>query len=175
MSYVAFLCGNCRRPIAFEGDLQGQSVNCGGCGSSLRPAGPLAELVVVAPAESAPNEEAETAAAPDVAGLVNLAALPVVEEKTIENEVNLSKSVTESEIALLSIPDRERAIRSTGSGSFPWLFLYMMISFTLLSGALNIYLVMRLRAADESLRKRACGGFILQEENRGRINNFVII
>jgi hypothetical protein len=51
----------------------------------------------------------------------------------------------------------------------------MMISFTLLSGALNIYLVMRLRAADESLRKRACGGFILQEENRGRINNFVII
>lgn len=52
----------------------------------------------------------------------------------------------------------------------------MVAGFALLSAALNIHLLLRLRAADDALRRRGRADMLppIEEQKRGRINHLAI-
>ena len=159
MSPVAFLCGACKRPLWVAGAARGTLARCGACGASC-----------MVPADAPHLAEAPVSGHIDgavPAELVDLAALPVItveSEKTLENQIISADS-----------PLKTSGYNASDRGSFPWLALWMTSSFSILSAILCIYLVIKLRAADEALRKRGDSGHsprpAMVEQKRGRINH----
>lgn len=159
MPPVAFLCGACKRPLWVEESARGTVAPCGACGATCRvpaDAPALAEATLADPGGEG-----------DPATLVDLAALPVIDripEKTLENKVFQTDT-----------PQQQSDLKLSSGKTFPWLLLWMTASFSILSAILAIYLVLRLRAADEALRKRAVSAThsaqAMSEQKRGRINH----
>lgn len=159
MSPVAFLCGACKKPLWVAGEARGTLARCGACGTSCMVSADtpqLAEAPVSGPIDGAVPAE-----------LVDLAALPVIAgeaEKTLEKQGISADS-----------PLKTSGYNASDRGSFPWLALWMTGSFSILSAILCIYLVIKLRAADEALRKRGNSGHppgpAMVEQKRGRINH----
>lgn len=161
MGYVAFLCGNCNQPLRADWPPISEWSVCSACGTRLAYPVDLKELPVAGVlAEVTPDgaQLAETT-------LINLAALP---ESSESHEKKPEIHGFPNDSGVLPVPTETNAsilpARATNS-SIPWLVLVAMTSFTILSGALNVYLLMRLRAADESLRKKA--HFVRKETEQG--------
>ncbi len=165
MGYVAFLCGKCGEPLCADEAARGAGGMCARCGSPV--VIPEVDGLLAAAGAAAGDGVGPVSAAPE-SGLVDLAALPVVataganfpEKQRIQNNKNKEPSVVYS--------DR-------GMG-FYRLLLCIFACFALLSAALNVYLVLRLRAADDALRRRACAEALspIEEQKRGRINHLAI-
>lgn len=165
MGYVAFLCGKCGEPLCADEGARGAGGVCARCGSPV--VIPEGTVLLSAAGAAADDGSAPASAAPET-GLVDLAALPVVataganlpEKQGFQDNKHKEPSVVYS--------DRHMV--------FYRLLLCMVTCFALLSAALNVYLVLRLRAADDALRRRACAEVPspIEEQKRGRINHLAI-
>ncbi len=159
MAPVAFLCANCKKPLWVDEAARGTPASCAGCGVSCMVPSDAPALA------EAPQADSQGDAAPSA--LVDLATLPVIgqgSEKTLENKGFPT-----------DLPQEESGLKPASGTVFPWLLLWMTASFSILSAILAIYLVLRLRAADEALRKRADSSAIfspiMTEQKRGRIKD----
>lgn len=165
MGYVAFLCGNCKQPLRADWPPTADWAVCAGCGTRLTyPEGlqVLAEAGVLSGAiatDAAPvPPSAETT-------LINLAALPETVEFP-EKKPEIPGDFNNSGVLPVTTETNTPNPAMRGKNSpIPWLVLVAMASFTILSGALNVYLLMRLLAADEALRKKA--HFVRKENEQG--------
>lgn len=166
MGYVAFLCGNCKQPLRSEWPVTSTQVCCAGCGARLTCPESLAEL----PVATFYPEGSESPALPDsepaATALMDLAALPETTD-THEKKAEISADFNNSGV----LPVTTEINYSTPqllrpNSTVPWLLLAALASFTVLSGALNVFLLMRLLAADEALRKRS---HFVRKENEQRM------
>ena len=165
MGYVAFLCGKCGEPLCADEGARGTGGVCARCGSPV--VIPEGAVPLAAAGAAVDDGSAPASAAPEF-GLFDLAALPLVataganlpEKQGFQDNKHKEPSVVYS--------DRHMV--------FYRLLLCMVTCFALLSAALNVYLVLRLRAADGALRRRACAEALspIEEQKRGRINHLAI-
>lgn len=165
MGYVAFLCGKCGMPLCAEDRAQGAGAACAVCGAPVLVPHGAAPLI---PAAAPDNDRGDTAHGTSGSGLADLSALPVVtatgadspEKQGIQDQNHVKPSA--------AYPDRQK--------TFYRLLFCMVAGFALLSAALNVHLLLRLRAADDALRRRGRADMLppIEEQKRGRINHLAI-
>ena len=153
MSNVAFVCVNCRIAQKVDSSLLNAVVRCGSCSTVVRvpdKAPPVQDNEV----RRSPPEPEEASRIVDSTGRIMLENIekPEVFEGYLESSAG------------------SRPLRKEMIGPLALVVIWSLASFAILSGALNVYLVLRLRAMDEALKSKKPFGVFMREEETGRIN-----